>query len=158
MVELLEEIISLEVLMVAGLPGCGKTMYLEELRRDGWLAFDDFKAGAIDNSPSFHKSRKFRTLLASVRDGGRCAVADIDFCRSESREEAENVLGAAVSGLKVRWCFFAHDERSCDENIRRRNRDSLAEDLRELHKYSRIYSIPKGAVVRLVRTAQTRLE
>ena len=84
--------------------------------------------------------------------------ADIDFCRSESREEAENVLGAALSGLKVRWCFFAHDERSCDENIRRRNRDSLAEDLRELHKYSRIYSIPKGAVVRLVRTAQTRIE
>jgi hypothetical protein len=138
--------------MVAGLPGCGKTTYLEELRRDGWLAFDDFKAGAIDNSPSFHKSRKFGTLLASVREGHKCAVADIDFCKSESREEGENVLGAVVSDLKLRWCFFAHDERACEENIRRRNRDSLAVDLKELRRYSGLYSIPEGADVRPVVT------
>lgn len=144
--------------MVAGLPGCGKTTYLEELQRDGWLTFDDFKAGAIDNSPSFHKSRRLGALFAGVREGHKCVVADIDFCKNESREEAENVLGVAAPGLKMRWCFFAHDERSCEENIRWRNRDSLSDDLRELRKYSRIYSIPKGADVRSVRTARTRTE
>lgn len=143
---------SLDVLLVAGLPGCGKTTCLGELQRDGWLTFDDFKAGAIDNSRSFHKSRRFGALLVGLRDGHRCVVADIDFCNSESRNEAENVLRAAVPGLKIRWWFFANDERSCEENIRRRSRDSLAADLRELRKYSRIYSIPHGAE-RPVRTA-----
>jgi predicted ATPase len=39
--------------MVAGLPGCGKTTYLDELRRAGWSVFDDFKAEAIGDSSRF---------------------------------------------------------------------------------------------------------
>jgi hypothetical protein len=138
------------VLMLVGLPGCGKTTHLDELRRDGWSIFDDFKAGAIDNSPAFHKSRHFEALLAGLRDGLRCVVADIDFCKIESRAEAEKVLRAAAPGVAIRWCFFAHDERACEENIKRRNRDSLEADLRELRKYSCVYSIPKGSDVRPV--------
>jgi tRNA splicing ligase len=146
--ELHEEIVSQEILIVAGLPGCGKTTYLEDLQRRGCLTFDDFKAGAIDDSPAFQKSRKFVALITGVREGHKCVLADIDFCRSESREEAASVLGAAVPGLKIHWFFFRHDESACEENIRRRNRDSLAADLRELRKYSRLYVIPKGADVR----------
>jgi hypothetical protein len=134
--------------MVAGLPGCGKTTYLDELRREGWLAFDDFKAGAIDDSSAFDRSRQFEALLAGLRDGRRCVVADIDFCKQESRVEAESVLRAAVPGLEIRWCFFAHDARTCEKNIQRRNRDSLEADTRELRKYSSVYSIPTGAHVR----------
>ena len=85
-----------------------------------------------------------------MRDGLRCVVANIDFCKSESRAEAENVLRAAVPNVEICWCFFAHDERACEENIKRRNRGSLEADIRELRRYSRVYSIPRGADVRPV--------
>jgi len=132
---------------LAGLPGCGKTTYTYELACSGWKVFDDFKAGAIDNSPEFHKSRHFTALLSCLRDGFRCGVADIDFCRTESRAEAERVLRVEVPGVAIAWRFFSHDERTCQANIKHRNRDSLEADLRELRKYSSMYSIPKGADV-----------
>ena len=80
-----------EVILLAGLPGCGKTTHLCQMCRDGWLAFDDFKADAIDGSSDFSKSRKFRALIVALNDGLRCVLADIDFCKTESREEAERV-------------------------------------------------------------------
>lgn len=138
------------VLLLAGLPGCGKTTHLRELQKNGWLVFDDFKANAVNDSPEFHKSRNFATLLARLRAGIRCAVADIDFCRNESRAEAENILRAEVPGVEISWCYFSHDERACEANIRHRKRDSLDADLRELRKYSKLYSIPKGVEVRSV--------
>ena len=47
----------------------------------------------------------------------------------------------------IAWRYFSHDERTCEANIKYRNRDSLEADLRELRKYSIVYSIPKGADV-----------
>src|ERR1022692_3693558 len=86
------------ILLVAGLPGSGKTTYLRELEGSGWLCFDDFKNLAGGNSRQFRKSPQFATLLARVREGVRCVVADIDFCRTESRAEAADVLRAEVPG------------------------------------------------------------
>src|SRR5271166_5289503 len=107
-----------EVLILVGLPGCGKTTYLEELRREGWADFDDFKSGAVDNSPEFRKSFRFVALVASLHAGRRCVVADIDFCCSNSREEACNVLSYLLPTLKIRWCFFAPDTEACEKNVR----------------------------------------
>lgn len=138
------------VLLLAGLPGCGKTTYLHKLQSDGWLVFDDFKAGSVADSPEFHKSRHFSALLESLRDGARCVVADIDFCRTESRAEAEHALRTEVPGVEIGWRYFSHDERACEANIKRRSRDSLEADLMALRRYSRLYSIPIGADVRPV--------
>jgi len=80
-----------------------------------------------------------------LRSGQRCVVADIDFCKSDSRDDAETFLYTAVPDLELRWRFFAHDTRACEENVRRRSRNSLAEDLKKLREYSSLYSVPEGA-------------
>src|SRR5271167_3336935 len=49
-----------DVILLAGLPGCGKTTHLCQMCGDGWLVFDDFKAKAFCDSSAFRKSRKFR--------------------------------------------------------------------------------------------------
>lgn len=139
-----------EVLLVVGLPGCGKTTHLDELQREGWIVFDDFKADAVDDSSAFRKSRHFGALLESVRQGGRCAIADIDFCKSEARAEAEYVLSAATPLVKILWVFFDNDPESCKGNINRRNRPSQETDLSKLCEYSMSYTIPEGAEVRPV--------
>jgi len=135
------------VILLAGLPGCGKTTHLCQMCRDGWMVFDDFKANAFHDSSAFRKSRKFRTLVSALRDGLRCAVADIDFCKTESRAEAESVLLAEVPGVKIGWRFFVNDRPTCESNIRSRKRSSLQADLERLHEYSAFYHVPQDANV-----------
>jgi hypothetical protein len=143
-----------DVILLAGLPGCGKTTHLCQMCWDGWLVFDDFKANAFDNCSEFRKSRKFRALISALRDGLRCAVADIDFCKPESRTEAEKVLLEDVADVKAGWRFFENDPSACEVNIRSRNRPSLLADLRELRKCSALYCIPEGAdVLRIGRSS-----
>jgi tRNA splicing ligase len=145
-----------DVILLAGLPGCGKTTHLCQMCRDGWLAFDDFKANAFDDCSEFGKSRKFRALISALRDGLKCAVADIDFCKTKSREEAVSVLLAEIPGVKIAWRFFVNDPSVCEENIRSRKRPSLQIDLKKLHEYSKIYDIPHGAnVLPIGRTSQS---
>jgi len=78
-----------DVILLVGLPGCGKTTYLCQMCQESWLVFDDYKAEAIGNCSAFRKSSKFEVLIRALCDGLRCAVADIDFCKTESRIEAE---------------------------------------------------------------------
>jgi hypothetical protein len=135
------------IILLAGLPGCGKTTHLCRMCRDGWLVFDDFKADAHDSSSVFNKSRKFRSLVCALRDGLKCAVADINFCKAESRAEAMSTLLAEVPSIKADWLFFENCPAICEANIRDRNRASLQQDLEKLHEYSELYCIPHGAHV-----------
>ncbi|MGA8793754.1 hypothetical protein [Candidatus Binatus sp.] len=139
---------TVNVILIAGLPGCGKTTYLFELCRDGWLVFDNFKAHAFDNCSAFRKSRKFSALILALSNGVKCVVGDIDFCRTESREEADSVLRAEVPGIEISWRYFAHDKKACKANITRRNRPSLNLELKTLDDLSACYRIPWGADVR----------
>jgi hypothetical protein len=133
--------------LVAGLPGCGKTAYLCQRCRDGWLAFDDFKALAFEDCSQFRSSRKLRALLAALHDDLKCIVADIDFCDETSRRDAEAVLRIEIPNLKLRWEFFASDRAAYEANVRRRNSAGLQHDLCCLAKYSPAYHVPDGAVV-----------
>ena len=136
-----------EVVFLAGLPGSGKTTYLCQMCRDGWLVFDDFKAFAFEDCSKFRSSRKLNALLVAIRDGVRCAVADIDFCDTAARSEAESILRAEIPGLDVMWEFFANDRSACEANIRTRNRPCLERELDLIAKYSPSYNVPEGAVV-----------
>ena len=136
-----------ELVLVAGLPGCGKTTYLCQKCREGWLAFDDFKAQAFENCSQFQSSRKLHSLLVALQDGLRCIVADIAFCDDSCRIEAETVLRTEMPNLKLRWEFFANDRIACEANVRRRNSAGLQHDLECLAKYFPAYRIPDGALV-----------
>jgi hypothetical protein len=136
-----------DVILLAGLPGCGKTTYLCQMFREGWLVFDDFKAMAFNDCSKFRNSRKFRALTRALRDGLKCAVADIDFCSTESREEAERELLVEVPGVRHGWIFFANDPAACEMNIRRRNRSCFEGELDYVRRHSASYDIPQNAVV-----------
>jgi hypothetical protein len=136
-----------QVILVAGLPGCGKTTHLCQMLRDGWLVFDDYKAEAFEDCSKFGSSRKFLPLISALRAGLRCAVADIDFCKTDSREEAEGLLLTIVPSMKFRWLFFENDPSACEANIRSRNRVELQTELENLRRYSGSFYIPLNVEV-----------
>ena len=74
-------------------------------------------------------------------------VADIDFCRTEARDEAKAELSAEVSHTKMGWIYFENDAAACVENVKTRNRNCLQKELENIGKYSRVYKIPQDAVV-----------
>jgi len=146
------------LILMAGLPGSGKTTRLCHMLREHWLLFDDYKREAFNDCSKFRDSRKFRALVSALRDGVRCAVADIHFCKTEPREEAEDALREEVPGVSPYWQFFENDPVACEENIRHRNRDCLQKELENLQDLSRAYHIPPGAVVFSVRRHTDRRE
>jgi hypothetical protein len=145
-----------DVILVAGLPGSGKTTLLCRMSHDGWLVFDDYKAGGPDLI--FRSSPRLRDLISALRAGLKCTVADIDFCETRSREEAERVLLEEVPGLTLRWRFFENDASACEANVRSRNSPSRELELKKVRDYSASYQIPDGAdVLPIVRNAELRI-
>ena len=133
------------VILVAGLPGSGKTTLLSRMSRNGWSIFDDYKRGAPDLV--FRNSLVFQDLVGAVRDGHKCVVADIHFCKTEARVEAEGSLREEVPGITLGWRFFDNDPLACEANIRNRNRDCFQSELEYVQQLSPSYRIPQGAIV-----------
>lgn len=136
-----------QIILIAGLPGSGKTTYLETLRQEGWLVFDDFKANAYNDSSVFWHSRNYEALLMALREGQKCVVVDIDFCKTNSRHEADTSLREQIPDLTLNWVFFENDFQACQVNVRRRASRSIEDNLRALDEYHALYQIPIGAQV-----------
>ena len=132
-----------EARFIVGLPGSGKTPYLRRLQTEGWVIFDDYQANADGNSPRFRAGRLYDELVKALRDGKRCAVADMKFCRPQDREEASNNLEEDVPGLELRWEFFENDPQRCAENIRQGTRPPEPR-LAKLEEFARQYAAPDG--------------
>ncbi len=77
-------------------------------------------------------------------------MADIDFCITESRGEAEHRLHAALPGIKPRWLFFENGPVACKANIRDRP-DRPAEmrewELKYVDDNAARYKIPQDTKV-----------
>jgi len=136
-----------KVVLVAGLPGCGKTTALAQMNAADLLIFDDFKAGAYNDSSAFRDSRRYSVLVSALRRGEDCVVADIDFCSPAARSEAERTLLQAVEGVEIECWFFANDPATCEANIRLRRRESMDRDIQKLRDYAAIYAVPENATV-----------
>lgn len=132
------------VLLIAGLPGSGKTPRLTQLQSEGWTTFDDYQANAHNNSPHFRAGRRYGELVQALREGKKCAVADMKLCRPEDRAEASDNLLEDVADLEIRWEFFANDPQQCADNICRNARPRQPR-LAKLAEFASQYSPPPGA-------------
>lgn len=134
-----------EVLIIVCLPGSGKTPRLRRLQMEGWEVFDDYQAKAHNDSPRFRDGRRYGELLQALRDGKKCALADMAFCRPEYREEAKGNLEKEISGTAITWEYLENNPQQCAENIRRGDR--LQEPrLEKLVEFARQYSAPSGTI------------
>lgn len=140
--------------LIAGLPGSGKSTWIEaNAPSTQFFIADDFMAHSYGNISKFAYSRWYFPLVFALRAGRDAIIADIAFCDSGRRCEAERIMVDAVHNLKYQWVFFANDPDACrqnvlaDEKIKGRKAESR---LSEIKARSQRYQIPAEATVETV--------
>jgi predicted kinase len=138
-----------KVVFVAGLPGSGKSEYVCKLTKDiGGEPIHDFKNEAINNNPNFNFSRHFERLIAGLNAGRTFVVADVGFCSTQSRRQANEFVRQLAPGAEIKWCFFENEPEQCKRNARARAEVTPRDLQREIdliEYYSPHYYIPPGS-------------
>ncbi len=131
--------------VVVGLPGSGKSRLLDGLRDDcpGVVA-DDYHAGAQEGSPAVTMALEYPALVAALRAGRDCAIADGAFSDTGRRLELDRVIRADVARVVLKWVFFANDLEACLANVRRRGRESRAAEEEVARRLAPRYFVPEG--------------
>jgi hypothetical protein len=137
------------VIFIAGLPGSGKSFYIEKLSKEmNAEIFDDYKFNSVNNSASFPFGRKFIELISNLRENKDCVISDIDFCDSDSRVEAEMCIRELVNGVNIEWYYFENNATQCKKNMMLRAKSdarNVDEILKYLEVYTAKYIIPEHA-------------
>lgn len=132
-------------IFIVGLPGAGKSYYARQLAREiDATLFDDFKANAIGDCSHFPFAKSYVELINVLRSGKDSIISDIDFCKTESRNEARQCIEQLVQGVEVEWIFFENDPEECRENIIRRAKmegRKQSGPIDALERYSKVYVI-----------------
>ena len=134
------------ITFVVGLPGSGKSTWIEQQAQGtDPLVIHDFNARSHNNDPAFHSS--LCQLIAAVESGRNSFIADIDFCRTASRNEAGTFLARAFPEVRVHWVFYEKNVAACQANVRRdidrRTQDRLA----KIAEFEPQYQIPDGVTL-----------
>jgi hypothetical protein len=134
--------------VLIGLPGSGKTTYIDNHFKDVRI-FDDFQKDAKDNSSVFEKSRNYLPLVKAFIDGKDCVIADIAFCDPKNltivAESLKEIADVFELNIKVDYLFFKNDPQKCKINATDRGRFKHPDELKKIDELSKIYRIPSGA-------------
>lgn len=112
-------------LIIAGLPGSGKTRYAQALGPE-WAVIDD--PDGPDDLPE--------------RIKGNVAITSPFFCRSEAMDDVFRVAQARWPGIVVEAVFFESDPAACARNAMRRPGKEVRGLIEAL---SRVYAPPADA-------------
>lgn len=132
--------------IIVGLPGAGKSHRVDELRHvTSGICIPDFMKDSIEDSARFIHSQYYPQLIDDLRDGKDCVIADVAFCKTGRRAEAEQVVVHDVPGVTIEYEFFENDPAKCGINALHRNRRNVDEELQKIDDLSAEYDIPPGA-------------
>jgi hypothetical protein len=90
------------VIVVAGLPGSGKSRIMDELKNNGYSRYNDINKNWDEN---------ISRVLLEIRQGLKVAISDIIFCDKSWRKRLEDELC-----VSVQWIFMENDPWQCAKN------------------------------------------
>lgn len=135
--------------IVGGLPGSGKSKWLEQIQRETptlGVVVPDYKRDSIGHRLEMEFSKQHDDLIRSLREGKDCVIADVVFVCADKRNEIEKIVRREVPDVIITWNVFENNWRQCIRNLvdgdsddsRCCGRIKLVLDLREMH------SVPRG--------------
>ena len=132
--------------MVVGLPGAGKSHYVQAHSGPWAVRVEDYWKDSLPTG-----SRHQASILTALQGGQNCLIADIEFCNPARREEVRRTLQKAIPALRIEHHYFANDPAQCKLNVEERARNDPQRDAsgekRKIEQLSARYRIPPGAPV-----------
>jgi hypothetical protein len=136
----------IKLIIVIGLPGSGKTHYLEELKSQKEIAgfYDDYQKKSYGNQRSPVMSRHYGPLLARLKRGQSMAISDIIYTNSEDLDSVSISIIKELPEISIELHYFENDPEKAIINITERARSNyLEKELAFVKENSPNYVIPK---------------
>lgn len=137
-----------KLIIITGLPGSGKTNLMQGLIGEGKVlqdcAYDDFHANADGDSTEAVNSKYFCSLIDNLRFGKDCAVSDVAFCEEPRRSSLIAAVKLRIPAVEADLRFFENEPEICIQNVRRRPRVSVEQEINLIDQYRGLYTIPDG--------------
>lgn len=144
---LLDQNEAYQLILLGGLPGSGKSFYLAALVERGWQKLDDFQSKSPHDSTDFRDSRHFADLVAALKAGERCVVADIRVIHRPYRQSALSALSSDVGAIRLQFQIFENRSDLCSSNVKRDSGRRLDDRLSAISHWSNHHSVPLDAVL-----------
>jgi len=138
--------------IVIGLPGSGKSYFLDRLVNNGTLPEErtcaDYFRGSKDNILEVPRSPFFEPMISSLKRELDCAIADISFCEVRHLRALVATVLAEVPTVTIKRIYFRNDLDACRRNVW--GSANEAARLAEIERLSHVYVIPSGEEAREV--------
>ena len=120
-----------KIILIIGLPGSGKSTLGNSLcaENDNLLFLDDISI-LTKNAKSYLIELKNNFLNKKINNKiDTLLISDVNFCITEVREKAINIIKGIFFDITLEKIFFENDKQKCLENVERRK---LLGDTREV--------------------------
>ena len=143
-----------KVIILIGLPGSGKSMYLNNNQEKFKKFFicDDYHKSSYKKSRYFEDSLFYNDMQKALKKKKDILLTDIAYCKTEKLKNTEEGIKRIAKELnlkiKIDYLYFENDPEACKQNILRRNRtDRISRELEYVDETSKQYAIPKDVKV-----------
>ena len=145
----------LSIHIVIGMPGSGKTTYLQDLlaRKVIDCYFDDYQRGApkLKDDPEDRRvsdprlSPHYADLKAAISAGSSAAIADIRYCVPEEEALIKEFATSEFPEATLILTYFENNPEACRHNVHLRDRKTyLARELHNIDVMTAIYKPPQN--------------
>ena len=134
------------LIIVIGLPGSGKTHYLEELKAQKKIVayYDDYQKKSYGHDSNPMLSRHYGPLLSRLKRGQSMAISDIVYTREDDLDAVVLSVLHALPEIAVELHYFENNPGKAISNITERARANYMEkELAFVKENSPNYVVPE---------------
>lgn len=135
-----------KLIVVIGLPGSGKTHYLESLKNQKKISgyYDDYQKKAYGKDHDPRLSRHYGPLMSKLKTNKTFAISDILYCRKKDLDALLLSVLAVLPETQIELHYFENEAKKVVTNIKARAREHYMEkELNFVKENSPKYVIPK---------------
>ncbi|MFZ3009952.1 MAG: AAA family ATPase [Candidatus Microsaccharimonas sp.] len=131
--------------IVIGLPGSGKTTYINNLadQNSQLSIYDDYQGEAYNNDSDPRLSKHFGELVGNLKKAKNVIVSDIRYCIPHELNVFLGTVLSAAPNVRIELKYFENNPEACRKNILFRNRENrVDQELELLNKLTSGYVLP----------------